>query len=286
MDRRSRVTITIRKDLLASLDRLIDHEKIRNRSHAVEYLLHRSLGHESHQAVILASGAGVAMRPFTYETPKPLIPVRGRPILEHTIALLRSHGIREIIITVSHLKESILKHFGDGSAFGVRITYAHEDKPSGTGGALRAAESSISSSPFLLLYGDILIDIDLTDFIRAHQSTPSALATIALTSAADPSEFGAVRLRGTRVAEFSEKPRADAETSHFVFAGAAVCNRELFARIPKRGEKILSLERDVFPALIAEQRLYGFPFEGQWFDVSTPETYERALHTWQEKTAS
>lgn len=281
MSRRHRITITIRSDLLASLDRLVDRQKIRNRSHAVEYLLHRSLGHDTRQAVILASGKGVAMRPFTYEIPKPLIPVQGRPILEYTIDLLRNHGIRDILITVSHLKEQIIKHFGDGSQLGVHITYIHEPRPSGTGGALRAAESSVTTSPFLLVYGDILLDLDLTDFLHAHHETPTALATIALTSAADPSEFGSVKLRGTRVTEFSEKPKATPATSRLVFAGVAACNRELFSRLPKK--KAFSLERDVFPRIVSEQRLAGFPFEGQWFDVSTPETYERALQLWNKK---
>lgn len=282
MPRRHRVTITIRGDLLNSLDRLVDHQKIRNRSHAVEYLLNRSLGHETRQAVILASGTGVNMRPFTYEVPKPLIPVHGRPILEHTIELLRNHEIRDIVITVSHLKDHIIKYFGDGSHFGVRITYVTESKPSGTGGALHAAAPYLTSSPFLVFYGDILIDLDLTDFLQAHQSNSAALATIALTSAADPSEYGSVRLRGTRVAQFAEKPQATAATSRLVFAGVMACNKELFTRIPKNTRN-LSLERGVFPKLIKEQRLYGYPFEGQWFDVSTPETYEHVLRSWEVK---
>jgi mannose-1-phosphate guanylyltransferase len=147
---------------------------------------------------------------------------------------------------------------------------------------LRATEPLLTSSPFLVVYGDILIDLDLTDFLRSHHETPAALATIALTSAADPSAFGSVKLRGTRVAEFSEKPKATPATSRLVFAGVAACNRELFTRISKKGRR-LSLERDVFPKLVTEQRLYGFPFEGQWFDVSTPEVYERALHLWNRK---
>lgn len=282
MPRRQRVTVTIREDILSSLDRLIDHEKIRNRSHALESLLQRSLSHETTQAVILASGAGVAMRPFTYEIPKPLIPVQGRPILEHTINLLRQHNIRNLVITVSHLKDSIIEHVGDGSQFGVHVTYVQEAKPSGTGGALKAAQPYVTTSPFLVMYGDVLLDLDMSDFIRAHRASPAALATIALTSAADPSEYGSVKLRGTRVAEFSEKPETTLATSRLVFAGAMVCNRELFSFMPKRAKQ-LSLERDIFPKLVADQRLYGFPFDGQWFDVSTPEIYERVLRAWKKK---
>lgn len=280
MARRHRVTITIREDLLAALDRLVDHEKIRNRSHAVEYVLRNSLHHNStKQAVILASGAGVAMRPFTYEIPKPLIPVHGKPILEHTIELLRHHDVRDIIITVSHLKDSIIKYFGDGSKFGVHITYVEETKTAGTGASLLAAQPYLTSSPFLVLYGDILIDLDLTDFLKSHTNNAAALATIALTSAVDPSVYGSVKLRGTRVAEFSEKPETTLSTSRLVFAGVMSASPELFANFPKTLND-LSLERDIFPQLIATQRLYGFPFEGQWFDVSTPETYEHVLKEW------
>jgi NDP-sugar pyrophosphorylase family protein len=279
MPRRHRITITIRDDLLASLDRLVDHEKIRNRSHAVEYVLQRSLSHGTRQAVILASGAGVALRPFTYEIPKPLIPVHGKPILEHTIELLRKHDIRDLIITVSHLKDVIIKHFGDGSAYGVHITYVEEAHPSGTGGALRAAKEYLTSAPILVLYGDILINLDLNDFLRAHQGNTAAMATIALTSASDPSVYGSVKVRGTRVVEFSEKPLATRDTSRLVFAGVLAGTPELLTHLPAR-VKTLSLERDIFPTLIEEQRLYGFPFDGQWFDVSTPEAYEHALKEW------
>lgn len=282
MPRRERVTVTIRQDLLSSLDRMIDSEKIRNRSHALEWLLQRSLSHQTTQAVILASGAGVSMRPFTYEIPKPLIPVKGRPIIDHTIALLRQHEIRDIIVTVSHLKDSIIHHLGDGSQFGVHVTYVQEPRLTGTGGALRAAEPYIKTSLFLVIYGDILLDLDLTDFIQAHKASSAALATIGLTSASDPSDYGSVRLQGTRVAEFSEKPKTTPSTSHLIFAGITACNRELFNHLPKK-TKSLSLERDVFPKLVTKQRLYGFPFEGQWFDVSTPEVYERALGAWKEQ---
>lgn len=283
MPRRERITFTVRSDLLAGLDQLVDHDKIRNRSHALEHVLSRSLGHKTHQAVILASGAGVKMRPFTYEIPKPLIPVGGRPLLEYTIELLRQHEIRDIIITVSYRKESIIQHFGDGSKFGVHITYAHENEPSGTAGALKAAKPYLRSAPFLVMYGDLLVDLDLTEFLRFHQENSAAVATIALTSVPDPSEYGSVWLQGARVASFSEKPDYSLQhpASHLVFTGIMAADPALWQQLPKKkGE--LSLEKDVFPQLVQEKRLYGFPFEGQWFDVSTPEIYERALKEWKQ----
>ncbi len=279
MAQRERITVTIRQELLRGLDRMIDHQNIRNRSHALEILLSRALKSNTHQAVILASGIGVKMRPFTYEIPKPLIPVKGRPLLEHGIELLHRHGVNDIIITVSHLADKIVGHFGDGAKLGVNITYVRESKPSGTGGALLAARKYIDDSPFVLLYGDVLVNLDTSEFIQTHQQVKAAIGTLALTSVANPSKYGAVRLRGNRVVEFSEKPDEDNEVSRLVFAGCAIFNPSVANYIPKK-RGIISLERDVFPALIKQGRLYGYPFEGRWFDVSTPEVYAQALKSW------
>lgn len=279
MSQRERITITIKQDLLQALDRTIDHQRIRNRSHALEVVLARSLNAGTKQAIILASGEGVKMRPFTYEIPKPLIPVNGKPLLEYGITLLRDHGIKNILITVSHLAQKIEHHFGDGSSLGVKITYIKEQKPSGTGGALLAAKKHLEAAPFFLLYSDVLFDIDLTEFIQSHKSNKSAVGTLALTSVADPSAFGAVKLRGSRIVEFSEKPIISNDTSRLVFAGCAAFDYSVFTFI-KKNKKKLSLEKDIFPKLTREGRLYGYPFEGKWYDVSTPEIYEQVLKQW------
>ncbi len=280
MSQRDRVTVTIRQDLLRGLDRMVDYQRIRNRSHALEVILSRTLSSETRQAVILASGEGVNMRPFTYEIPKPLIPVNGRPLLEYGINLLRNHGITDVIITVSHLGTKIQEHFGDGSAFGINIEYVVEKKPSGTAGALMAAQAKVGDAPFVLMYGDVLLNLDVSDFLQTHQQTKASVGTLALTSVADPSAYGAVKMRGTRVVEFSEKPDVDSEVSRLVFAGCAAFDNEIFDYLKGNKRKTFSLERDVFPKLIDEGRLFGYVFEGQWFDVSTPEIYDRALQQW------
>ncbi|MAF80856.1 hypothetical protein CL628_02475 [bacterium] len=280
MSQRDRVTVTIRQDLLRGLDRMVDYQRIRNRSHALEVILSRTLSSETRQAVILASGEGVNMRPFTYEIPKPLIPVNGRPLLEYGINLLRNHGITDVIITVSHLGTKIQEHFGDGSAFGINIEYVVEKKPSGTAGALMVAQSKVGDAPFVLMYGDVLLNLDVSDFLQTHQQTKASVGTLALTSVADPSAYGAVKMRGTRVVEFSEKPDVDSEVSRLVFAGCAAFDNEIFDYLNDNKRKVFSLERDVFPKLIDEGRLFGYVFEGQWFDVSTPEIYDRALQQW------
>lgn len=279
MPTRERITVTIRQDLLRSLDRMIDHQRIRNRSHALEVVLGRTLSTEARQAVVLASGEGINMRPFTYEIPKPLIPVNGRPLLEYGISMLRRYGISDIVMTISHLAHKIEDYFGDGSKFGVNISYVREKAPSGTGGALRAAQHELDNAPFIMLYGDVLLGLDLSEFLQAHQNMKAAVGTLALTSVADPSAYGAVKLRGTRVVEFSEKPVISSDVSRLVFAGCAAFDPSVFSFLDKKHGK-LSLERDVFPELIQQGRLYGYPFEGQWFDVSTPDVYDQVLKQW------
>ncbi len=279
MPQRERITVTIRQDLLQSLDRMVDHHRIRNRSHALEVALSRTLDTPTRQAIILASGAGTHMRPFTYEIPKSLIPVNGKPLLEHGIELLRHFGIKDIIITVSHLAEKVQNHFGTGEKLGVNITYIHEKKLTGTGGALRAAQTQLKNGPFLVLYSDILFDLDMSEFLLTHQKNQAAVGTIALTSVADPTTYGAVRLRGNRVVEFAEKPAGSEDVSRLVFAGCAAFTTEIFNYMPQK-KSPLSLEQDVFPELIKAGKLYGYPFEGRWFDVSTPEVYERVVKQW------
>lgn len=279
MPQRERITVTIRQDLLQGLDRMVDRHRIRNRSHALEVALSRTLDSPARQAVILASGAGTHMRPFTYEIPKPLIPVNDKPLLEHGIELLRNFGINDIKITVSHLAKKVQNHFGNGQNLGIHITYIHEKKLTGTGGALRAAQSQLHDGPFLVLYSDILFDLDVSEFLATHQNNHAAVGTIALTSVADPSTYGAVRLRGNRVVEFAEKPPESENVSRLVFAGCAAFTPEIFDYLPKE-KSPLSLEEDVFPELIKAGKLYGYPFEGRWFDVSTPEVYERVVKEW------
>src|SRR3989338_1461434 len=166
---RERLTITLHKSILAKVDKLIDGTKIRNRSHAIESLITQSLTTKVSQAVILVGGKGINMRPFTFEMPKGLFPVGGKPILEHIVEMLRKFEVRDIIFSIGHLGEKIKEHFGSGKKWDVRITYVAEEKEAGTGGALRLAQRHITSDTFLVIHGDILIDINLSDFISFHK---------------------------------------------------------------------------------------------------------------------
>ncbi len=275
---REKVTITLRADIIKKVDKTIDGDTIRNRSHAIEYLLTKSLTPRIQTALILAGGKGAKMKPLTEELPKPLLPVNGKPIIEHQIELLRSEDIRTIFIVVGYLGEKIKYHIGDGSKFGVRVQYI-EQGPSevGTGYAVYLAKNFVSGNPFLALYGDILVDINLKDFIDYH-SNSNLTATLALTSVKDPSPYGVAKLRGGKIMEFVEKPKEKEEMSRVISAGLFCFEPQIFDELSSK--KDLALEKDVFPALAKEGTLGGYVFEGKWFDIGTPEIYARAIKEW------
>ena len=270
---RERLTITLKKDIVRLLDKQIDGVTLRNRSHAIETYLEHALTTNVTQAVILAGGKGVKMRPLTYEVPKALIPVHGKPILEYLIDALAKHTIRSIVLAVGHLGDKIQNHFGDGSRYGVKITYSKEIKPLGTAGALCFARTYLANETVVVLHGDMLVEIDFSELIRFHHEQHT-IGTIALTTAADTSTFGAVNLRGSRIVDFIEKPEKGKTSSLLVNSGIYVFEPEIFDYIPQN--KAVMLE-DIFPKLATEAKLSGFPFEGRWFDVSTPKTYEQAI---------
>jgi len=274
---RQRLTITMKKELLKQVDLAIDGTRIRNRSHAIEYLLSKSLGPSISQAFILAGGRGVKMRPFTYEMPKTMIPVHNCPILEHIINQLRENGIKDIIISIDYLGEKIKEYFKDGNKFGVKITYLQEKNPTGTAAPLLKAKKYLTSNFFLVIHGDVLANIDYHDLISfAENNKP--VVTMTLTSLADPSQCGTVKLRGAKVVDFQEKIGKGPEVSRLINAGIYVMSNKIFNYIPKKN--VSMLEKDVFPELTKKGLITGYFFEGQWFDISTPEIYERALKEW------
>lgn len=272
---RRRLTITLKKDLLEKVDEIVDGFRIRTRSHAIEYLLSKALPSKINKAMVLTGGKGIKMRPFTYELPKPMIPISGRPILEHIFELLRNNEIREVILVVGRLGDKIRSHFGDGSHFGVHLTYLDEERPSGTALPLKKAKELLKDT-FLLIYGDVLAEINLKEMIDFHENH-KGLATMAITSVADSSDWGVVGLRGNKIVNFVEKPKKSG-VSHLINAGIFALNPKVINYIPNK--KFSMLEKDVFPKLAKEGKLFGYPFEGKWFDIATPEIYEKALKEW------
>lgn len=269
--------ISIRLDgkVLDRIDSMIDGKKVKTRSEFIEKTISEMVNRENvKKAFILAGGKGTRMRPFTYEMPKPLIPVQGRPLLQHIIELLRKYEIRDVIISTGYMCDKIREYFGNGSRFGVTITYLEEKDELGTAGPLNIARDLLKA-PFLMFNGDVLANIDLSDFINTH-SKNDGLATIALTPVKDPSRFGVAELRGDRIMGFIEKPKEQTK-SKLINAGVYILEPEVLDYIPK-GRAMM--ETDVFPTLVREGKLYGYPFEGQWFDTGTHEAYEKAIKGW------
>lgn len=280
--RRLRLTITLKDSLIDHIDDLVDGEKIRNRSHAIEYILTQYFKPVINKAVILAGGRGEKLRPYTYELPKSLLPIKGRPILDYLIEDLRKADIREIIICVGYLGEKIKAYFGDGTKFGVKIYYSEEKTPLGTGGAIQKIQSLIGQEAFLVLHGDIIINLNLKDIIHFHQDQ-EVVATVALTSTSNPSPYGQFELHGKNIVGFYQKMKIDQTKSHLVNTGVYVVNHSIFRYFP-RVKKAFMLEW-LLQDLIKDKQLSGFVFEGQWFDVGTMENYELAIKKF-EKTFS
>ena len=275
---REHISLTLDKNILSRIDSTIDGEKIRNRSHAIEVLLSKALSESSvKKALILVGGKGTRLRPITYEIPKPMVPIHGRPLLEYTIEFLRDAGVREIILAIGYLGHKIKEYFGDGAKFGVRIQYIEEKEPLGTSGPVRAAKNLLDNSNFIVINGDNLFTLDLNDMIISHFNN-GCIATIALTTVDDPTKFGVAKLKGNRILEFIEKPKIEDAPSKLINAGVYLFSPKVFNYIPEKSYSMF--ETDVFPKLLALGQFYGYIMEGQWLPAGTPEEYERAIKEW------
>ena len=273
---KERITITLDKDLIGQIDKRIDGNIIKNRSQQIELLLTNSLGtYSPEKALILIGGKGTRLRPLTYKTPKCMIDVHGKTLTEHLFDLLKKYGIRDVILSVGYLKENVKEYYGDGSKFGVNITYVEEDEPLGTAGPLRLAKKYINDS-FIVTNGDELKNFNIPRMFRLHKRK-DALATLALTTVTDPSQYGVARLSGSRILEFVEKPKKEEAPSNLINAGFYIMEPEVIDMI---SEGFSMLEKDVFPKLAREGRLRGFPTAGQWFDIGNFERYEIAKKKW------
>jgi mannose-1-phosphate guanylyltransferase len=222
------------------------------------------------QAVILVGGEGTRLRPLTSTVPKPVVPLVDRPFLAYMLEWLRSHGVDDVVMSMGYLATAVRNVLGDGSAYGVRISYVEEPEPRGTAGALKYAEELLQER-FFMLNGDVLTDMDLTAQLEQHERT-GARGTLALVPVEDPSAYGLVRLEDDRqVREFVEKPPADQIDTNLVSAGAYILERDVVDLI-EPGRKV-SIEREIWPALVGAG-LYGFAHDhAYWMDIGTPQRY-------------
>lgn len=220
---------------------------------------------------MLVGGEGTRLRPLTYTTPKPLLPIANVAHLERQLAWLGAHGVRDVVLSLGYLPDAFRAHFV-GDVFGeMRLSYAVEDEPLGTAGAIRFAAEG-TDERIVVCNGDILTDLDLTAMVRFH-SERGAEATISLTEVADPSAFGVVPTEDDgAVIAFVEKPAPGKAPSNWINAGTYVLEPGFLDRVPPRLN--VSVEREVFPRMLARPGLlYGFRSAGYWLDIGTPEKY-------------
>lgn len=232
------------------------------------------------QAVVLAGGLGTRLGELTRSTPKPLLPVGGRPFLEYLVWNLRRHGITRVVFCVGYLAERIVEHFGDGARFGVAIEYVVEREPAGTGGALLLARPRLEEE-FLVLNGDTLCDLNYLDLGLLLKETGAA-AAVALRHVPDAQRYGRVCLEGSLVTGFEEK---GAGGPGLVSGGVYALRRAALEGLPGVPA---SLERDLFPALAAAGSLAGRVYGGFFLDIGVPESLreaQAAVPRWRRKPA-
>lgn len=225
---------------------------------------------------MLAGGEGTRLRPLTYATPKPLLPIANRPFLEHQLAWLAGHGVEEVVLSIGYRPDAFAGRFPDGSFSGLRLRYAVEPEPLGTAGAIRfaAADAGINER-FLVCNGDVLTDLDVTALVRFHDER-GAEATISLTRVEDPSAFGVVPTAPDgRVLGFVEKPPRGEAPTDWVNAGTYVLETSVLDSVPPA--RAVSIERETFPGLLERDgKLYAMTSPAYWLDIGTPAKYLQA----------
>jgi mannose-1-phosphate guanylyltransferase len=244
------------------------------------------------KAMILAAGLGTRLRPITYAMPKPMVPVLNRPVMEHIVRLLARHDFGDAIANLHWFPETIEGHFGDGSAFGLGLSYSREEKLLGTSGGVRNAAGFLGDS-FLVISGDALTDIDLAAMREFHESH-DGMATLATKRVVDTSQFGvAITAADGRIQGFQEKPDPAEALSDLANCGIYMFRKEIFDFFPEPGAARLAgpddppgfadWATDVFPALLdGDVPFYSHEIDAYWNDIGNLEELRQgnldALH--------
>jgi mannose-1-phosphate guanylyltransferase / phosphomannomutase len=226
------------------------------------------------KAVVMAGGEGTRLRPLTSNQPKPMVPIVGKPCMEHILELLRSHGFGEVIVTVAFLPQAIRGYFGDGEGMELDIEYSVEESPLGTAGSVRLASGKLDDT-FLVISGDALCDIDLGRLVEAHRENRAAV-TIGLKSVDNPLEFGIVVTDDDgRVERFLEKPSWGQVFSDTINTGIYVLEPEVLRHVP--ADRPYDFSKELFPLLLEMGRpIYGHVCDGYWQDIGNLDQYRQA----------
>lgn len=223
------------------------------------------------KAVLLSAGLGTRLGPLTTATPKSMLPVNNRPLLEHIVELLCRHNFNDIAVNLHHKPDVILRHFGSGEAWGVRLRYSYEASLLGSAGTALRQLAWVYPDPFLVYYGDVFTDLNLTKLMEQHRSSGAA-ATIVVNPVDDPTRVGIVEFDANRrVRRFVEKPRAEEVFSNWANSGIYILNPEVLHYVT---DLPADFGHDIFPRLIeAGLHIQAHPYNGTLIDIGTPETY-------------
>lgn len=226
------------------------------------------------KAIILAGGFGTRLRPLSCTRPKMLLPVANQPLVDWGLMTLSKGGVDTAILAVNYMAEALVRYLGT-TKYDLGLIYSREQRPMGTGGPLKKAKDLLNlDEPFIVMNGDVITDFDIKRLVDYHKEK-KGLATLAVIEVADPSRFGSVeRDYEGHITRFVEKPEPGKAPSNLINAGIYVLEPEVLNYIPNGGK--VSLEREVFPILAREGKLYGYEIHGQWMDVGVSEDYLRA----------
>jgi mannose-1-phosphate guanylyltransferase len=241
------------------------------------------------KAMILAAGKGTRVRPITYTIPKPMIPILQKPVMEFLLELLRHHGFNQVMVNVSHLANEIEGYFRDGQRFGVELAYSFEGRivdgklvgeAQGSAGGMRKIQDfyPFFDDTFVVLCGDALIDLDLTEALRQHREKGS-IATIVMQSVPlkqVPSYGVVVTDEDGRIKSFQEKPKVEEALSTDINTGIYIFEPEVFKYIPSGIE--FDIGGDLFPKLVADNApFYGIRMDFEWVDIGKVPDYWQAI---------
>jgi mannose-1-phosphate guanylyltransferase/phosphomannomutase len=226
------------------------------------------------KAVVMAGGEGSRLRPLTVTRPKPMVPIVGRPVMEHILNLLKAHGITDVIVTVQYMASAIEDYFGDGSQLGMHIAYSREEVPLGTAGSVKNAEELLDE-PFLVISGDALTDFNLGEIIKFHRERKS-LATLTLAHVPNPLEYGVIITDDTgHIRQFLEKPSWGEVFSDTINTGIYVLDPVVLSYFEK--DKPYDFSQELFPYMLNKgDPIYGFVAGGYWCDVGNLAEYMKA----------
>ncbi len=226
------------------------------------------------KAVVMAGGEGTRLRPLTSNQPKPMVPIVGKPCMEHILELLRSHDFEEVVITLAFMPQAIRSYFGDGDFLGLQIDYSVEEQPLGTAGSVKLAQERLDDT-FVVISGDALCDVHLGALVAAHRAKGAAV-TIGLKSVDNPLEFGIVVTdEDGKVERFLEKPSWGQVFSDTINTGIYVLEPEVLRHVP--AGRPYDFSQELFPLLLEMGRpIYGHVLDGYWQDIGTLEQFRQA----------